>query len=146
MMASTATATSPGNSQEAETSTTVNSSEPLPPTAGPSGSRVGEISTPTETASTKKLSSVLRSLSATGEDALPSSEADDEQHGTRLVQLSGLRAAALRMKCPECKSELQFCERCDGCHGLVTYMSFQCVLHVVGRHVSQTLVCQVAPF
>ena len=108
---------------------TVHSSEPLPPTAGPSGSRVGEISTPTETVSTK-LSSVLRSLSPTGEIALPPSEADCELQGTGLVQLSGLRTAAVHIKCPGCESELQFCEGCEGRHGLFTYMymSFQCTM------------------
>ena len=120
-----ATATSTGNLREVDVLRTVNSSEPLTPT-GPSGSQVGEIPTPMETASLKKLSSVLLSLGPGGESTLLPSKANKELHGTRQVQLSGLRAGALSMKCPDCESELQFCERCEGRHGLVIYMSFQC--------------------
>ena len=111
-------------SREVATSRTERSSEPLPPTArpGPSGSRVGEIPIPTETASTRKLSPLLRSLSPTP------SERDCEQAGARVVQLSGLREAALRMNCPKCESQLHLYERCEGRHGLVTYMSFQCTM------------------
>ena len=100
----------------------------LPPSGspGPSASGQGAISTSSETASYRKLSPMLQSLSPTGEVVMPLSETDCAGSGVRLVQLEKLHEAAQVMKCPACESHVCFHERCECRRGLVTYIAFRC--------------------
>ena len=72
---------------------------------------------------------MLRSLSPTGEIAIPPSERECENAGDRLVNLALLRdAAMLYMRCPQCQCSMTVHEECGGRrHGVATYLAFRCI-------------------
>ena len=116
-------------STEVATSGTEISSEPLPSSRPTSRSSRKEISSPTETASSRKLSPMLRELSPTGEITIPPSERECETLGVRLVNLDALSdLASIFARCIQCHSSMKLHEECGGRrHGVATYLALRCV-------------------
>ena len=84
------------------------------------------LSTPSETASSRKLSPSSVPLSSMGQIYVPDVWRDCELQGNGVIPMVSLMFAIAYLHWSQCESPMHVVEDTSVCHGLVTYLGFKC--------------------